>query len=521
MQSLGAMIERCATSFRDDPAIVDGERVISFDEMLAQVRGTGRALLDLGLRRGDRVAVLMGNRPELLDVFWGALWAGLAIVPLNHRLGAADHEFILGDSGARALCYDAEHADRVAAVGGGVEHLLSADEEAVLEGGHDLGRLLERQRSSAASPRVSAADLAILYYTGGTTGRPKGVAHSHETMLFAFLSELIEMGLGERERFAHVAPLTHASGAFALPVWLRGGCNVLFDRFDPELLLAHGRAQRVTATLMVPTMIYVLLDQLGSRAREIGLRTIVYGAAPMGRERLLQALDVFGPVLTQLYGQTEAPNQICVLSKADHAEALSHEALGQGAHDPLTSCGRPVAIAQTRIADEEDREVGQDEPGEILVRGPHVMLRYWQRPEETAEALRGGWLHTGDVARSDERGFLHIVDRKKDMIVSGGFNVFPREVEQTLFEHPSVRDVAVIGIPDQKWGEAVKAVVALHPSRPAEPAELIEWVKQRKGSLLAPKSIDVVDALPLTAVGKHDKPALRAGYWHGAERAVN
>jgi fatty-acyl-CoA synthase len=364
---------------------------------------------------------------------------------------------------------------------------------------------------------VGPDDLAAIFYTGGTTGRPKGVAHSNRTLLAALLSEALEMGLGEREVFAHVAPMTHAGGAFALPVWWGGGTNLVLGGFDPDQLLDAIERERVTSTLMVPTMIYVLLDHPKTAGTDTSsLRTVIYGAAPMGRERLVQALEQFGPVFCQRYGQTEAPNQLTVLTKADHADAIE-----SGDHERLSSCGHPVRIAEVRLVDDEMRDVEPGQPGEIVARGPHVMLGYWNRPEETAATIRDGWLCTGDVARADERGYLYIVDRKKDMIITGGFNVYPKEVEQSLFSHPAVRDACVIGIPDDKWGESVKAIVVVEDGADVGEAELIAWVKDLKGSVVAPKSVDFVDAIPLTAVGKHDKPTLRKAYWGARERAVN
>jgi fatty-acyl-CoA synthase len=503
--TIAQLLERCAERYAPEVAVVHGGTRLTYEETAARIRRTGRALLGLGLANGDRVALLMQDRPEVLEVYWGAMWAGLAIVPLNAKLAAADHAHIVEDSGARVLCHDDHFAQRAADLD--VGERLGLDR---------LAELAAAERSGPGPAEVEPDDLAAIFYTGGTTGLPKGVAHSHRTLVAAFVSEALEMGLGEREVFAHVAPLTHASGAFVLPVWLRGGTNVILGGFDPEQLLRTVAEQRVTATLMVPTMIYVLLDHPGlDDADTSSLRTIVYGAAPMGRERLVEALRRLGPIFCQLYGQTEAPNQLTVLTHADHAEALA-----SGDLERLSSCGRPVTIAQIRLVDDDMADVPPGEAGEIAVRGPHVMLGYWKRPEETAAALREGWLRTGDVARADDRGFLYIVDRKKDMIITGGFNVFPKEVEQALFEHEAVRDACVIGVPDEKWGEAVKAFVVTDGAGVDE-AELIAWVKERKGSVLAPKTVELVDAIPLTAVGKHDKPALRREFWSARERAVN
>ena len=523
VHSAGALIERCGQAFGPRTAVVHGDRRVTYTEQLSRIRRTGRALLDLGLTKGDRVAILMSDRPDLLDVFYGALWAGLAVNPLNAKMDAEDHAYIMGNSGAKVVVHDDSKADTMAKVRSQtefelqLEHVLSVDDDAVLDGGRPLSQLAQAQSDGAGLPDTSPDDRLGIFYTGGTTGRPKGVEHSHSSFISAWVSELLELGLGERDVFAHVAPLTHAGGLFVLPVWMRGGTNVVLGGFNPQQFIEAVVKEKVTSTMMVPTMLYVLLDSLknGNEGLE-SLETVIYGASPMGKERLMQALDTFGPIFSQLYGQTEAPNQLCVLTKGDHAEALE-----TGNHEPLSSCGRPVAIADVRLFDDDMNEVAHGESGEIVAKGPHLMRGYWKLPEETDKTLRDGWLCTGDVAKADDRGFLYIVDRKKDMIISGGFNVYPKEVESTLFGHPAVKDVAVIGVPDEKWGESVKAVVVKDPDVQADEAELIAYVRGRKGAVMTPKTVDFVDAIPLTAVGKHDKPALRSQYWGGRDRGVN
>jgi fatty-acyl-CoA synthase len=265
--------------------------------------------------------------------------------------------------------------------------------------------------------------------------------------------------------------------------------------------------------MVVPTMLYALLDHPDFGSTDLSsLETVYYGAAAISPTRLAEAIDRMGQIFFQFYGQAECPMAITALRKEDHDVSRPER---------LASCGRPVPWLDVALLDDECAEVAPGEPGEICVRGPLVMAGYWNKPEQTADALAGGWLHTGDVARADEEGFLTIVDRKKDMIVSGGFNVFPREVEDVLSSDPDVAAVAVIGVPDDKWGEAVKAVVVARPGAEIDEARLIALVKERKGAVHAPKSIDVVDAIPLSPLGKPDKKALRERYWAGTERRVN
>ena len=515
--SFGRVLDACARNYPTETALVQGDLRLSYAEMFDRIRRTGRALIAQGLRPGDRVAILMADSPALLEAMYGALWAGLTIVPLNSRLMLDDHTYMVGDSRARALLFDAAMAARAHEIidTGSVELAIATVDEAVPEGGLLLSRLAADHGGGEGHPEIDPGHECWIQYTGGTTGFPKGALHTHSTILSSLYSCTLELDVRPGEVSAHVAPLTHSGIVYVLPVWARGGTNVVLGGFDPGALLDAIERERVTSTLMVPTMLYYLLDLPGIGDRDLSsLRTLTYGAAPIGPDRLEQALDTFGPIFIQVYGQTEAPAQITVLAKNDHVRARSNP-------DLLRSCGRPVAICDVRCADDDLNTVPDGEPGEIVVRGPNVTVGYINKPDETASALRDGWLCTGDVGTRDEDGYLYIVDRKKDMIVSGGFNVYPKEVEQTLFSHPSVGDVCVVGVPDEKWGEAVKAVVVAAEGASPDPQELIAFVKEHKGPVLAPKSVDFVEAIPLTTVGKHDKKAVRDRYWAGRERAVN
>jgi fatty-acyl-CoA synthase len=516
-RSFGSVLDACAANYRNQEALVSGAQRLTYAEVMDGIRRTGRALLGLGLRPGDRVAFVMSDSLDLVNVMYGALWAGLTIVPLNARLELEDHVYMVKDAGARALAFNGAKAERAHAIleRADVEFAIATDAGDVPPRGHLLGQLSSSCDGGPGAPEVDTEAECWIQYTGGTTGFPKGALHSHRTFLTAMLSCAFELGVEHGERHVHCAPLTHSGMAYFLPVWLRGGANILLPGFDPALLLETIEKERATSTLMIPTMIYVLLDSPGISDRDLSsLRTLSYGAAPMGRERLEQALDIFGPIFLQGYGQTEAPMQITALSKQDHVRAKQRPEI-------LSSCGRPVTISEVRIAGDDLQAVSDGELGEIVLRGPHVMLGYVNKPEETAAAIRNGWLCTGDVGRRDEEGYYYIVDRKKDMVISGGFNVYPKEVEQVLFSHPAVADACVIGVPDSKWGEAVKAVVVSSDGASVDASTLIAYVKERKGSVMAPKSVELVDAIPLTSVGKHDKNALRARYWGERERAVN
>jgi len=318
----------------------------------------------------------------------------------------------------------------------------------------------------------------------------------------------------EEPRFLMCTPLSHAGAAFFVPVVLKGGTLFVEPRFDPAEVLRVIEEKRINSLMLVPTMLYALLDHPDSRTRDLSsLETVYYGASAINPVRLKEAIERFGPVFAQYYGQSEAPMVISYFSKRDHVDAD-----GSPIESRLTSCGRPSAYVRTALLGEDGQPVPQGEPGEICVAGPLLAGGYWQLPDETAETFRDGWMHTGDVAREDEDGFWHIVDRTKDMIVTGGFNVFPREVEDVVAQHPAVAQVGVIGVPHEKFGEGVTAVVVLregHDLTDDVVAEIQQMVKDRKGSVQAPKQVLAVDALPLTGLGKPDKKALRARFWTG------
>jgi fatty-acyl-CoA synthase len=516
-RSYGSVLDACAASYGNQEALVHGDLRLSYAEVMHGIRRTGRALRALGLQPGDRVAFVMSDSLNLVNMMYGALWAGLTIVPLNARLQLDDHVYMVKDAGARVLAFNAYTAERGHGIleQADVEFAIATDAADVPSGGLLLGDLVADQDGGPGAPEVDTEGECWIQYTGGTTGFPKGALHSHRTFLTAMLGCAFELDVQAGERHVHCAPLTHSGLAYFLPVWMRGGSNILLGGFHPEHLLDTIERERATSTLMVPTMLYVLLDLPGIGDRDLSsLRTLAYGAAPMSRERLEQALDVFGPIFLQGYGQTEAPMQITVLNKRDHVLASSRPEI-------LSSCGRAVTISEVRIAGDDLSTLADGEVGEIVVRGPHVTLGYVNKPEETAEAIRDGWLCTGDLGRRDDDGYIYIVDRKKDMIISGGFNVYPGEVEKALSTHPFVAAACVIGVPDEKWGEAVKAVVVGREGTDPTPEDLIAFVKERKGSVMAPKSVDVVEEIPLTSVGKYDKQALRARYWAGRERAVH
>ncbi|MEY2874499.1 MAG: long-chain fatty-acid-CoA ligase, partial [Pseudomonadota bacterium] len=361
-------------------------------------------------------------------------------------------------------------------------------------------------------------DLAALMPTGGTTGLPKGVMLTHRNLCTSITFSIINATYQPQDAIVNLAaaPMTHSAGFLSLPATARGGTVVVLTKPDPAALLDTIEQHGVTELFLPPTVIYRLLEAPGIRQRKLSsLRYFMYGAAPMSVGKLKEALQVFGPVMFQGYGQTEAPGGIAILRPGDHFVD------GQVAPDErLSACGLPSVLNALAIMDDEARPLPQGRSGEICVRGDIVMKGYYKQPDKTAETIIDGWLHTGDVGHLDAQGYLHITDRKRDVIISGGFNVYPSEVEQVLWTHPAVLDCAVIGVPDDKWGEAVKAVVELKPQSQVGAEELIALCKERLGSVKAPKSVDFVPLLPRSPVGKVLKKDIRAPYWHKAERRI-
>ena len=366
----------------------------------------------------------------------------------------------------------------------------------------DLLAAAERVGAGAPLDVAEPGDVVAINYTGGTTGRSKGVLRRHPSALQQGLTAILgNFELPADPRYLAVAPISHVAGTKIISTLTLGGTVHLLNGFAPDRVLDAIARERLTFTLLVPTMIYALLDHPDLERTDLSsLELLLYGASTMSATRLVEGLERIGPVFSQLYGQTEC-YPVSVLRRAEHDPV--------GRPELLASCGAPVGGVEVALLDGAGVPAG--EPGELCVRGGGVMEEYWRRPELTAETFEHGWLHTGDIARADDLGYLYIVDRAKDMIITGGFNVYPREVEDALAAHPAVSAAAVYGVPDEKWGEAVHAAVVLRagPEAPGLAGELIAHVKALKGSVQTPKSVRVLTELPMTPVGKIDKKALR------------
>lgn len=508
------LVATALTRHRDSIAFVQDGRQLSYAAAGDLVARLVRALSDRGVAAGTGVAVLAPPRPEAWLVMAATHILGARCTAL-HPLGSLeDHLFICDDAEIDTLLIDmatyaqrgAELRDRAASL----RQLLSIGPSS---DALDALALAAGCPPAPLAPTVDESDPCMVLYTGGTTGRPKGVVLSHRAMATMTLTALAEWEIPDEARYLAASPITHAAGTLVVPVLLRGGTVHLHSAFDPSGYLDTIAREQITFCFGVPAMVYALLAHPALDATDTtSLRTFAYAGAPMSPARLEEALARIGPVFLQFYGQTESTALGTVLWKRDHDPAIPGR---------LTSCGKPVACVRLQLRDDDGAQVARGEIGEICLQGPSVMDGYWHQPELTAETLRGGWLHTGDMATCGDDGFLTIIDRKKDMVVSGGLNVFPREIEDVLSAHPAVATAAVIGVPDDTWGEAVKAIVVLRPDADVSADELIAVVRERKGPVYAPKSVDFVDAIALTPLGKADKRALRASYWAGQGRLVH
>lgn len=478
------------------------------------------ALLQAGLPPGTKGAVWAGNDVRAWVCTLGLWRANLAWIPVGPRNAPAENRHILDAFDCEVVFFQAAFAEVVH----GLRPQLPKVRLWICIDGEDAGAIsLSRWVADMPTTRpqveVDLDDVIFVGPTGGTTGTPKGVMNTHrsiQTFVAQFMigtpypADALPVNLA-------AAPMTHTAGVLSLPCTARGGTVVIVTKPDPQLMLAAIVRHRVTEFFLPPTVIYRLLDipDLAKKVDFSSLRYFFYGAAPMSVEKLKQALQVFGPVMMGGYGQTEAPASIAYLPPGEHFVD------GQLAPDErLSSVGRPNPLIRVEIMDDDNRILGPGQSGEICVRGDIVMKGYYGNPEQTAATIVDGWLHTGDVGHLDAQGYLHITDRKKDMIISGGYNIYPSEVEQVIWSHPAVQDCAVIGVPDEQWGEAVKAVVELNAGHTVSAEALIALCKKKLGSVKAPKTVDFIDALPRSLAGKVLKKDLRQAFWQNAQRKI-
>ncbi|WP_224270305.1 AMP-binding protein [Haloprofundus salinisoli] len=518
-------LERAARHHPDAVALsgrgADGER--TYRELADRVRRLAGGLTELGVERGDRVAVLTRNHAAFVETSFALYRLGASKVPLNSMLTPREQGMLVDDADAKVLVTEASFADHRAEMESAVRATVVVGSEdgrlsgAWGESAHSYDSLLDADPTDRPAD-VSLDDPCAVMYTSGTTGRPKGVQHTHGTWLSTALALRDALDQRADEVTLHAAPLTHGSGFLVESTVLAGGANHLEDGFAPDRFLDAVESRGVTTVFLAPTMVYKLLDNYDGGRDTSSLKNVYYAGSPMSAARLAEGIDRLGDVFVQSYGQMECPMLITLLDHEDHRRALD----GDG--DRLASAGREVDVAHVRIVDDEGGDIPSGDPGEVVVTGPHVTPGYLNLPEETEATFSDRWLHTGDIGRVDEAGYLYIMDRKKDMIISGGMNVFPREVEEVVIGHEAVSNAAVIGVPDDYWGEKVTAVVEPRPGVDIDADTLAAEIEARcVGALAAykkPKTVEVVDELPRSSYGKVLKTELREQYWEGEERRI-
>jgi len=501
------------------PCLVEpGGRTLSYGEVDKLSHRIANGLQAAGMDASCQVGFLTLNHLLTMVAVLGTVRSSSVWLPVNARNSAEENINILARGGCRFLFIHSSFADQLPMLREAIPALVGVvciDRE--LEGVPSLEAWAARQSDAPYRSAAQADDVVAIRGTGGTTGLPKGVLVTHRIYGAMMANWFAAMPVVGRPVHLAVAPMTHAAGAVCFMTMAYGGATIVLPSAEPGSILQAIAHYRVTQLFLPPTVIYKLLAHSELRQHDYrSLRYFIYSAAPMSVDKLREALDVFGPVMVQCYGQAEAPFICTCLTPQDHADILADPTL----HPRLASCGRASPFVRVRIMDAQGRLLPRGERGELVVQGDIVMKGYYNDPGKTAETLKHGWLHTGDVGYMDAEGYFYIVDRLKDLIVSGGFNISPGEIEQVLWTLPAVSDCAVIGVPDAVWGEAVKAVVELKPGQSLDHDAALALCRDRLGGMKAPKTIEVWEQLPRSAVGKVLKREIRERFWQGNARRV-
>lgn len=497
---------------------IQGDQRITFERAQRLSHQIGNALLAEGFSKNHKAAVLSPNDAMAFVCVLGILRACAAWVPINARSAMTENLHILNDSGCELLFYHSTFENEIEKIreqAQAIRRFVCVDHDG--SGSPSLEKWIGDQPDIAPYIACDPQDFAAIRYTGGTTGVPKGVPLTHLNFSYMLANASIAMPYDKPPVYLAAAPMTHVAGAMSLMLLPHGATIVVIDRPQPELVMKMIEEHQVTTVFLPPTAIYMLLAHPDVRNCDYSsLKYFHYAASPMSPDKLREAIDVFGPVMSQSYGQTESPFISTYFSKRDQAEAC----LDPDKAHRLRSAGRPSLFTLVEIMDEKGNILGAGEVGEIVTRGGIVMVGYYNRPDATEEVSAHGWHHTNDIGYKDKDGYFFIVDRKRDMIVSGGFNVWPSEIENVILTSSAVQDCAVIGVPDEKWGEAVKAVIELKPGQRITSEEVIAICKEQLGSVKSPKTVEFWDELPRSAVGKVLKKDVREQFWSGLERRV-
>ena len=519
--SAGEALRKAFQNYKEFVAFETEGVEYTYHSVQQTVYRLANGLLKLGLRKGDRIVIMTTNRMEYVFTDLAAILIGLVKVPLNVMLSNKDIEYRIRDSEARAVVLDDFFVKKTKLFFQEydfLEQIICVPEpgQGLPPGVMNFNELIENSPADDPGVRVEPNDPLAIMYTGGTTGEPKGVIHTDKSCLSIFFNLVVTHDIQEGEVMLLTAPLPHATGFFIPTGLFRGSKIIITKGFNLEEFFKLVQEKKVTWTFTVPTMIYSMLDHpMRTKYDLSSLRTLIYGAAPMSAKRLEEAISEMGPIFLQGYAQMEVACNGTTFTKQQHIEAIQ-----TGKKKRLQSCGLPVLMAQIKIVREDGKEVVPGEVGEIIIRGPHMMAGYWRKEKETKETIVDGWIYTGDLATVDEDGYIYVVDRKKDMIITGGLHAHSMEVEDVLARHPDVSEVIVIGTPDPKWGEQVLAIVVKKPGSGVTERTLIEYCKEHLSAYKVPKKVEFRESIPKTPYGKYDKKTVRMEYWKGYERKI-
>nr|WP_106779906.1 AMP-binding protein [Lysinibacillus timonensis] len=478
MSTIGKLALKSAKAYPNKIAIKFKEISYTYDELIQRAYALASYFQSIGLKKGDRLGILMSNRSEHIELDVAVSFVGLIKVPLNYRLHPEEHEYQIKDSGMVLLIGEADLIQK-----------LKVELPSIIVG-NDYENIIKKFYGQTFENEVSEDDLMAIMYTSGTTGNPKGVMLTHRNMVSGALSLAIACEVDYKDTIGHVAPLTHGANFLSHVAWLYGLTQVVYDKFEPHQFIHHLEEDQISIIFLVPTMVNLMVqhEQFDSEKLKT-IKSINMAGSPIAAAKLQEAIDKIGTKFVETYGQVEAPMCISIMPRGD-------------LQNRLDSCGRIGPFVDVKIIDDEGNALPFGEVGEIVAKGPLVMKGYWNNEKATTDTLKDGWLYTGDLGRLDENGYLYIVDRKKEVIISGGVNIYPREVEEVLNKHPYVKETCVIGVPDEKWGESVVAYIVPNGRGLIQSEELIELCKNHLASFKKPKEIYIVESLPKSSYGK-------------------
>jgi acyl-CoA synthetase (AMP-forming)/AMP-acid ligase II len=511
------IICRFAADYADKTALIYGDRKYTFREVNERSVRLANGLLGLGVRKNDKIGTVTGNCPEYIETMFAKHKMGAVDVILSPRISTADMEYQINNAGINTLIVANENIGQLPERTKipGVKYFIAVS--GAPEGWLEYEKLLAGAGTEEPEGEVDNAELGHIVFTSGTTGKPKGIMWRRDSFLLVARNILLDIlpHINQKDVFLGLQPLYHAVSSFVLPCWMRGVTQVIAPSFDTELVLPLIEKEGVTVIKTIPTLINRYIAHPDVKKYNFQkVHSIIYGASPIATDKLKQAIGIFGRVFIQNYGQSEVPLTLCCLRREEHVTEGKPEEVAL-----LASVGRPYTMVKLKVLGEDGKPVAEGEAGELVVQSDHAMIGYLNHPEETKAKLVDGWIHTGDIARI-EKGYVYLMDRKGEMIISGGLNVYPNEVEQVIYQHPAILEACAFGVPDEKWQEAVKVAVLLKPGMTLTEKEIIDFCKDKLAAYKKPQSVDFMTSLPKNAQGKILRRELRAPYWKQYTRPI-